>query len=415
MPNVNNSSPTISNSNSSPLNCNKQNGEQTENYQPNETKPNQINIDTQSQTSSPSILPTVLQALVFRLAFSTMSNVSNPAQGFQPLLEQENPSEMYVIIYEKIKLLDQLLPISQDKALLTNKLFLEKFLLSGLQLVIKQSLPFSNLRQSSQKACAPLYNRYILRKTAHSNATLEDKLRKFSNFKVKTHAGIQLPCLPFFRPGPATLLIRFATDQHVKNYALSYWIRSVTDVADPLPGWTQEDETRLSILAVEAGGNPNSEQDGVSLLHRCANPLVARRLIKFGARTESRTKNDSQETPLHSAVKHVGVVKVLCRANVNLEARNARNETALICAISGGHWESAKFLIEAGANVDVQDDRSNTPSSLIFKYILNADCSQMATTQKILSVVQLVLKSMVPADGSLAKIQNVFLSQKLAS
>jgi hypothetical protein len=57
---------------------------------------------------------------------------------------------------------------------------------------------------------------------------------------------------------------------------------------------------------------------------------------------------------------HPGCLEILCEAQVDLEARHAKNdETALICAAKNGHEACAKVLISAGADTNASSSGKN--------------------------------------------------------
>lgn len=48
----------------------------------------------------------------------------------------------------------------------------------------------------------------------------------------------------------------------------------------------------------------------------------------------------------------------MCRCGANVNMRGPEGETALHLAAAGGHHDVVKFLLNEGADVDVQDDVS---------------------------------------------------------
>jgi ankyrin repeat protein len=47
----------------------------------------------------------------------------------------------------------------------------------------------------------------------------------------------------------------------------------------------------------------------------------------------------------------------LLKEGADINAQDARGRTALLAAVEGNHLESAQVLIEAGADVNVQDHK----------------------------------------------------------
>jgi ankyrin repeat protein len=62
-----------------------------------------------------------------------------------------------------------------------------------------------------------------------------------------------------------------------------------------------------------------------------------------------------------AAVGDAATVDLALRAGADLEARDERQRTALLLAVTGDHVEAAKPLVAAGADPDALDDRHDTP------------------------------------------------------
>lgn len=340
-------------------------------------------INSKSQIFPSSILPE-LQKIILRLAFSSLCNITDTKKGFEV-----DPNEDFEELYHKIQLCESLVQF-EELIYTTNKLFLETYLLGQLKEEISHSLPMKNLTQPPQKHQEVPYLSK-LESITKSETQLKDKLKELGNFKALTATGSPIPCLPFLKPSPAALLIRFTTDQHVKNFALAHWMRSVTDTASPFLGWTQETETRLSVLAIEAGANPNFFWHGSYPIHRCANPYILQALIKSGASINAQAKGmHDNNTPLHCLVRYPKVVSVLCAtAGIELDARNSRNETPLIRATLGRYWESAKLLIKAGANIHARDEKQKSALDYVSDYLKSMKATD-SSVQKAAKVAQLM-------------------------
>lgn len=62
-----------------------------------------------------------------------------------------------------------------------------------------------------------------------------------------------------------------------------------------------------------------------------------------------------------ASVGDTATVDLAIRAGAALEARDDRQRTALLLAVTGDHVEAAKLLVAAGADPDALDDRHDTP------------------------------------------------------
>lgn len=62
-----------------------------------------------------------------------------------------------------------------------------------------------------------------------------------------------------------------------------------------------------------------------------------------------------------AAAGDTATVDLAIRAGADLEARDERQRTALLLAVTGDHVEAAKLLVAAGADPDALDDRHDTP------------------------------------------------------
>ena len=107
--------------------------------------------------------------------------------------------------------------------------------------------------------------------------------------------------------------------------------------------------------AIEKGANPNTQRlnDGNSPLHITDNPEVAKALLDGGA--NPRLKNFSEQTPLHLATLagRTSVIRAIASSNrETLDDEDYVGRTALELAVSNNQTESAKALIELGADVN---------------------------------------------------------------
>lgn len=88
--------------------------------------------------------------------------------------------------------------------------------------------------------------------------------------------------------------------------------------------------------------------------------------IKKGANIEEKDKNQQTAFMIASNAGNIDVLKVLIKEAkvVDINLKDLNNETALMLASkhnSDEHYQVIKFLIENGADVNVQDNEDNTP------------------------------------------------------
>lgn len=106
------------------------------------------------------------------------------------------------------------------------------------------------------------------------------------------------------------------------------------------------------------------DTDGRSALwHASAqgHPAIVKTLLKHGAMPLAADRNG--DTPLHRAVAHPAVLKMLLEgiSTRQLDLANHAGSTALHHAASGGYHTSCNALMDAGANKDTRDSNGNTP------------------------------------------------------
>ena len=75
---------------------------------------------------------------------------------------------------------------------------------------------------------------------------------------------------------------------------------------------------------------------------------------------------DSLETLLHEAIQHglVQDVQELISQGADINAKNKRNDTPLICAVHLSMVSIVKLLLQHGADVNCQKPTSETPLHL---------------------------------------------------
>ena len=124
-------------------------------------------------------------------------------------------------------------------------------------------------------------------------------------------------------------------------------------------------------LLLEIGENPNStEQGNITFLHqaiRIGHLKIVQFLIYHGANVEAKT-NGSKERPLHYAVKYSSeeMIKELLKNNIQINSLDRDHCTPLWLAVSNGKKEIVEVLIDAGADVNIQDNLNRKPLEIAF-------------------------------------------------
>ncbi|MEN7551605.1 ankyrin repeat domain-containing protein [Rapidithrix thailandica] len=80
--------------------------------------------------------------------------------------------------------------------------------------------------------------------------------------------------------------------------------------------------------------------------------------------TQQLTFMKSDQHPLLRAARNNDIEKInvlLAQGNLDLETKNTGGKTALLLATEQNHLQAAKLLIEAGANVNTQDQIQDSP------------------------------------------------------
>ena len=142
----------------------------------------------------------------------------------------------------------------------------------------------------------------------------------------------------------------------------------------------------------EARGNYYKGETALMMAARRGHTEVVDLLIDNGAKVDTASKH-SGSTPLMLAAYdgHLDTVKKLLDEDATVDARDKAGGTALMSAVSRGHWAVAKALLEGGADVNAE---ANEGTPLVFaggggRY----DGGQ-------LEVVELLLKNDANVNGS---------------
>ena len=130
------------------------------------------------------------------------------------------------------------------------------------------------------------------------------------------------------------------------------------------------DTVRLEeLLAANRSLATAVSSDGWTALHLAAyfgRLDAVRLLLNKGASVKARSTNAMENMPLHAAAagRHAGVIKLLLEFGAPADAQQSGGWVALHAAAQNGDLESAKALIEGGANVSVRADNQQKPLDL---------------------------------------------------
>jgi ankyrin repeat protein len=114
-------------------------------------------------------------------------------------------------------------------------------------------------------------------------------------------------------------------------------------------------------LLINAGADPNGQDsEGFSALHKsaaCSNPDVLKVLLEeYNGDISLRLLNGSR--PIHSAASfgRVEQIKTLLDAGADIDGQNDDRRTPLHWAAEGGCWDAVELLLDRGAATDIRAD-----------------------------------------------------------
>lgn len=335
-----------------------------------------INANSELECYLPPGLPLALQQLIYRLAFSTLSNVQLTAtqkmQGEHwrfissddpyskeksELIEAQGAAEMH----NAYTVLTRLSPRLADTALERNIPIIRNNLINKIA---------NNLFEvcCDEKTTNPeCYIRLRLIKTLPMTTPLSDQLKQLANCTCCT--TIPFACTSLIHKIPldtAKFLIPFGD----KNHLLEHLIRI---------DYTQlHNSVEILNLVIQQGANVHhrfldpAHQWHKMPLQQVWNHHAAQCLLENGADTEAIDKEGN--TALHyaagtSAFRDLSqIAHVLCEFGANVNARNIRGDTPIFIAIASYNWHCADYLIDRGAQLSISDYAGTTLDSIAKLY-----------------------------------------------
>jgi len=134
----------------------------------------------------------------------------------------------------------------------------------------------------------------------------------------------------------------------------------------------ERDKRRAQIAKLLLAGNANLDADDgygdTALSASIYNGFddLSLLLIEYGAKIDTKTgvyiDGDGDIAPMHRATKSPRVLSALIKRGGNVNVAHSSGESPLHWAVRGGHVESVKVLIDAGANIFAKDKKGRPPS-----------------------------------------------------
>ncbi|GAP87168.2 putative ankyrin repeat-containing domain protein [Rosellinia necatrix] len=98
----------------------------------------------------------------------------------------------------------------------------------------------------------------------------------------------------------------------------------------------------------------------------CGDRDILQALLNSDPKPDTGTTNIFQWTLLHAAYDNYYIVEMLLKHGVNLDAKNQQGYTPLSVALGGGYQETARVLLDAGADPNESHDFSSSPLCCAF-------------------------------------------------
>ncbi|MFN7095687.1 MAG: ankyrin repeat domain-containing protein, partial [Burkholderiales bacterium] len=123
----------------------------------------------------------------------------------------------------------------------------------------------------------------------------------------------------------------------------------------PLHIAAQSEQSEMVIFLLNQGANieAKTNRGGYTPLHLAvSNETIVDTLLKAGAKINAQTDYDWNALHIAAAKGYLATCKLLVQKEINLEAINVHNDTALLNAAMNGQLAVAEFLINAGARIE---------------------------------------------------------------
>lgn len=311
-----------------------------------------LNTETKSHKNT-----TILQ-LILRMAFGTMSNILR-GDHFETV-EKASP----IAIYKRIRKLEFLLDCLHDPILDLNRKHLQSTLLHNIQHLSLSY--FGQLSRNSEYYDRGMQELPLYQSLTNTHRSFYDSLKMLANVKIfcRSSRSVYLLGIGHLIADINEVLMQFTIDPHI---------------IDMLYNKHPHVESRFRLIknVHKAGADLNyQDQEGLTLLHKADQPMIAELLLNCGASPDVQDKWG--DTPLHIALshQHSNVVKILCDARANVEVRNILGQTPIFRVLNEVDLD---ILIKANANKNAQDNQGNTPLHVFTRWsyprVLRALCT----------------------------------------
>ena len=117
-----------------------------------------------------------------------------------------------------------------------------------------------------------------------------------------------------------------------------------------------EEDYEKARLLLAYGANPNiADENGITPLHRASDPKIIKLFLENGAALSLNKKNKYGKTPLNGIRNEESVV-LLINAGANIDTQDNGGNTPLHIAYANGYDDIIKILIANGGNTEIKNN-----------------------------------------------------------